>query len=74
LRSVRAVPERCPQHLPNDAAGHGHLDTIQRLAGNRHGDLPVLRTPEQRGTVEPSAGPAEGYGLPVRLKKQRERL
>jgi len=54
LRPVRAVPERRPQHLPNDATGHVHLDTIHRLAVHRLTGLPVLRTTVQRGTVEPA--------------------
>jgi len=55
LRPVRAVHERCPQHLLNDSTGHAHLDTIHRLAVFWLVDLPVLRTPAQRGAVEPAA-------------------
>jgi len=57
LRPVRAVPERRPQHLLNDATGHVHLDTIHRLAVHRLTDLSVLWTTVQRGTVEPATDP-----------------
>jgi len=49
------VPKRRPQHLPNDAIGHFHLDAIYRLAVHRLIDLLVLRTSVQRRTVESAA-------------------
>lgn len=54
FRSVRTLPECRTQHLSHDTTGLFYVDTVHRVAVHRHNDLPVLRTPQQRGAAESS--------------------